>query len=91
MRKLIVEDRILEADDIRYNTRERDIEVTTIAFQRSLTVIIGTLWSALVSRYWWPFTARRELRMGISEYVNRINQGEVADTQLLSGFILPIL
>lgn len=53
----------------RYNTRERDIEVTTIAFQRSLTVIIGTLWSAVVSRYWWPFTARRELRMGISEYV----------------------
>ena len=54
----------------RYNTRERDIEVTTIAFQRSLTVIIGTLWSAVVSRYWWPFTARRELRMGISECVD---------------------
>jgi hypothetical protein len=40
-----------------------------IAFFRSVTVIIGVLWSAIVSRYWWPFTARRELRMGISEYV----------------------
>jgi hypothetical protein len=61
----------------RYNTRERDIEVTTIAFQRSLTVIIGTLWSAVVSRYWWPFTARRELRMGISEYVHPLCSGSM--------------
>jgi hypothetical protein len=64
----------------RYNTRERDIEVTTIAFQRSLTVIIGTLWSAVVSRYWWPFTARRELRMGISEYVHPLYSGLVLMT-----------
>ena len=79
MRKL---SRTLEVSKLmdRYNTRERDIEVTTIAFQRSLTVIIGTLWSAVVSRYWWPFTARRELRMGISEYVHPVYSGLVLMT-----------
>jgi hypothetical protein len=53
----------------RYNKRDHDYTVVQIAFFRSVTVIIGVLWSAIVSRYWWPFTARRELRMGISEYV----------------------
>ncbi|GFZ50881.1 hypothetical protein JCM24511_08639 [Saitozyma sp. JCM 24511] len=52
-----------------YNKRDHDYTVVQIAFFRSVTVIIGVLWSAIVSRYWWPFTARRELRMGISEYV----------------------
>lgn len=51
-----------------YNSRERDISVEWIALHRSLSVVIGVLWAAFVSRYWWPFTARRELRMSISDF-----------------------
>jgi hypothetical protein len=51
----------------RYNSRERDVSALSIAFHRSTSVIIGVIWAAVVSRYWWPFTARRELRMGLSE------------------------
>lgn len=51
-----------------YNTRTRgDVTVELIAYRRSTSVIVGVLWAAIVSRYWWPFTARRELRMGLSE------------------------
>ena len=50
-----------------YNQRDRNQTVVQIAFHRSTSVIIGVIWSAIVSRYWWPFTARRELRMGLSE------------------------
>ena len=53
-----------------YNSRERDYPVWRIAIFRSATVIIGALWAAIVSRYWWPITARRGLRLGISEYVS---------------------
>ncbi|EIW68238.1 hypothetical protein TREMEDRAFT_32574, partial [Tremella mesenterica DSM 1558] len=55
-----------------YNSRQREDEfsvtVTSIAFHRSTSVIIGVVWAAIVSRYWWPFTARRELRMGVSDF-----------------------
>ncbi|WVO14425.1 hypothetical protein L204_102058 [Cryptococcus depauperatus] len=52
-----------------YNTRSRgDTTVEVIAFRRATSVIVGLLWAALVSRYWWPFTARRELRMGLSDF-----------------------
>ena len=52
---------------VRYNQRDRKVTVSQIAFHRSSSVIIGVIWAAIVSRYWWPFTARRELRMGVSE------------------------
>jgi hypothetical protein len=52
---------------ISYNSREKDLTVFSIAYHRSTSVIIGVIWAAVVSRYWWPFTARRELRMGLSE------------------------
>ncbi|OXG16573.1 hypothetical protein C361_04943 [Cryptococcus neoformans Tu259-1] len=52
-----------------YNTRTRgDVTVELIAYRRSTGVIVGVLWAAIVSRYWWPFTARRELRMGLSDF-----------------------
>ncbi|WVQ80167.1 hypothetical protein IAT38_002272 [Cryptococcus sp. DSM 104549] len=53
-----------------YNTRLREESSTVemIAFRRSTSVIVGVLWAAIVSRYWWPFTARRELRMGLSDF-----------------------
>nr|XP_031864022.1 uncharacterized protein CI109_000666 [Kwoniella shandongensis]KAA5531094.1 hypothetical protein CI109_000666 [Kwoniella shandongensis] len=53
-----------------YNVRDRadDVTVEQIAFQRSAAVIIGVVWAAIISRYWWPFTARRELRLGLSDF-----------------------
>nr|XP_018261601.1 uncharacterized protein I303_06041 [Kwoniella dejecticola CBS 10117]OBR83759.1 hypothetical protein I303_06041 [Kwoniella dejecticola CBS 10117] len=52
-----------------YNVRNQyDITVEQIAVQRSAAVIIGVLWAAAVSRWWWPFTARRELRLGLSDF-----------------------
>ncbi|KAK8854671.1 hypothetical protein IAR55_003410 [Kwoniella newhampshirensis] len=53
-----------------YNVRDRadDVTVEQIAFQRSTAVIIGVIWAAMISRYWWPFTARRELRLGLSDF-----------------------
>ncbi|ORY35739.1 hypothetical protein BCR39DRAFT_511847 [Naematelia encephala] len=51
-----------------YNQRDRDLTVASIAFHRAASVIIGVVWAAIVSRYWWPFTARRELRIGLSDF-----------------------
>ncbi|WVQ95062.1 hypothetical protein IAU59_002154 [Kwoniella sp. CBS 9459] len=52
-----------------YNVGSRiNLTVEQIAVQRSAAVIIGVLWAAVVSRWWWPFTARRELRLGLSDF-----------------------
>ncbi|WWC90598.1 uncharacterized protein L201_005534 [Kwoniella dendrophila CBS 6074] len=52
-----------------YNVRNKyNFTVEQIAVQRSAAVIIGVLWAAVVSRWWWPFTARRELRLGLSDF-----------------------
>ncbi|OCF31531.1 hypothetical protein I316_06730 [Kwoniella heveanensis BCC8398] len=52
-----------------YNVGSRaNVTVEQIAVQRSTAVIIGVLWAAAVSRWWWPFTARRELRLGLSDF-----------------------
>ncbi|KAL7419461.1 hypothetical protein Q5752_006299 [Cryptotrichosporon argae] len=51
-----------------YNQREGDLTPFTIAYRRSTSVILGVVWAAIVSRYWWPYTARRELRIGLSDF-----------------------
>lgn len=52
-----------------YNLREseKDLSPLEIAVRRSTSVITGVIWAGVVSRYWWPYTARRELRMGLGE------------------------
>ncbi|WVQ72114.1 hypothetical protein IAR50_001659 [Cryptococcus sp. DSM 104548] len=50
-----------------YNSRG-EVSVELIAFRRSTSVIVGVIWAGLVSRYWWPFTARQEFRMGLSDF-----------------------
>lgn len=50
-----------------YNIREKDISVLEIAIHRALAVTAGVLWAALVSRFWWPSEARRELSKGLGE------------------------
>lgn len=53
-----------------YNLREKDLSAVEIAYRRTTGVSVGVIWAAIVSRWWWPYTARRELRMGLGEYVS---------------------
>lgn len=50
-----------------YNLRQKDISVVHIALHRALSVIVGVVWAAFVSRFWWPAEARRELGKALSE------------------------
>lgn len=54
-----------------YNIRQRDISVFEIAYHRAVAVTVGVVWAAVVSRYWWPAEARRELSRALGEYVYR--------------------
>lgn len=40
-----------------------------VAVRRAAAVTVGVVWANIVSRYWWPIEARRELMSGLSEYV----------------------
>ncbi|KZT29097.1 hypothetical protein NEOLEDRAFT_1154149 [Neolentinus lepideus HHB14362 ss-1] len=51
-----------------YNIRQRDVPVLYIAFHRSVAVIIGVVWAFLVSRFWWPAEARRELSKALGDF-----------------------
>lgn len=52
-----------------YNRREEDVEAFTVGWQRMLSIIIGTCWAGVVSNVIWPYAARKELRLGLSEWV----------------------
>jgi hypothetical protein len=45
----------------------KDISVINIALHRSVAVTVGVVWAGLVSRYWWPAEARRELGRALGE------------------------
>ena len=49
--------------------------VLDVALHRSIAVLAGVLWAALVSRFWWPAEARRELTKSLSElsFLHRSN------------------
>ncbi|KAF8325195.1 Fusaric acid resistance protein-like-domain-containing protein [Cantharellus anzutake] len=51
-----------------YNLRFEDQAVWQIALYRSCAVTIGVVWALIVSRWWWPSEARRELTNGLSEF-----------------------
>lgn len=51
-----------------YNVRQADVSVIDIAFHRSTAVIAGVLWAAIVSRFWWPSEARRELGRELGDF-----------------------
>lgn len=54
---------------ISYNLRERDLSVSQVAYYRALSVTAGVVWAAVISRFWWPAEARRELSKALGEYV----------------------
>ncbi|KAH9170931.1 hypothetical protein EDB89DRAFT_2071384 [Lactarius sanguifluus] len=51
-----------------YNSRQMDISVVNIAFHRSTAVTVGVVWAGLVSRFWWPSEARRELSKQLGDF-----------------------
>ncbi|KAF8906572.1 Fusaric acid resistance protein-like-domain-containing protein [Gymnopilus junonius] len=51
-----------------YHLRQKDASVIGIAFHRAIAVTAGILWAVLVSRFWWPSEARRELTKSLSEF-----------------------
>ncbi|TFK44661.1 Fusaric acid resistance protein-like-domain-containing protein [Crucibulum laeve] len=51
-----------------YNLRQKDVYVWDIAFHRAVAVTAGVLWAAVVSRFWWPAEARRELSRALGEF-----------------------
>lgn len=50
-----------------YNIREEEEDVIRLAMNRSISVTVGVVWAGLVSRYWWPTEARRELSRALGE------------------------
>ncbi|KAH9023559.1 hypothetical protein EDB83DRAFT_2429280 [Lactarius deliciosus] len=51
-----------------YNSRQMDISVVNIALHRSTAVTVGVVWAGLVSRFWWPSEARRELSKQLGDF-----------------------
>ncbi|KAG2154411.1 Fusaric acid resistance protein-like-domain-containing protein [Suillus bovinus] len=51
-----------------YNVRQAEVSVIDIAFYRSTAVTVGALWAAIVSRFWWPSEARRELSRELGDF-----------------------
>ncbi|KAF9258847.1 hypothetical protein L218DRAFT_974799 [Marasmius fiardii PR-910] len=51
-----------------YNLRVKDLSVIHVAEHRALAVTVGVVWAWLVSRYWWPSEARRELSRALGEF-----------------------
>lgn len=65
----ITNDHIIATDQTHssYNSRQKDVPVIEIALHRAVAVTIGVVWAAIVSRYWWPTEARRELSRALGE------------------------
>ncbi|ETW81116.1 putative aromatic acid exporter [Heterobasidion irregulare TC 32-1] len=51
-----------------YNTRLKDVSVIDVAFHRSVAVTVGVAWAFVVSRFWWPSEARRELSKALGDF-----------------------
>ncbi|KAF8993682.1 Fusaric acid resistance protein-like-domain-containing protein [Cyathus striatus] len=51
-----------------YNLRQKDIYVWDVASHRASAVTVGVIWAGVVSRFWWPTEARRELSKALSEF-----------------------
>ncbi|KAJ7049969.1 Fusaric acid resistance protein-like-domain-containing protein [Mycena amicta] len=51
-----------------YNLRQKELSPWDVAVNRALSVTIGVVWAALVSRFWWPAEARKELTKALGEF-----------------------
>lgn len=73
-----------------YNLRQKDISVVDIALHRATAVIVGVVWAWVVSRWWWPIEARRELGRALGEYVDFPAYMKSSDTNIHYSFCLNI-
>ncbi|KAL9940673.1 hypothetical protein V8E36_000161 [Tilletia maclaganii] len=55
-----------------YNLRITGIEVEQVAFHRTVAVIVGVLWASILNHIIWPFEARRELGLGVSDLLFKL-------------------
>ncbi|KAJ1028717.1 hypothetical protein NDA16_001883 [Ustilago loliicola] len=55
-----------------YNLRKTNIEVEQIAYQRTVSVIVGVLWATVLNQLVWPFEARRQLALGVSDVLFKL-------------------
>lgn len=55
-----------------YNLRKTEIEVEQIAYQRTVAVIVGVLWATVLNQLIWPFEARRQLALGVSDVLFKL-------------------
>ncbi|KAF8507480.1 Fusaric acid resistance protein-like-domain-containing protein [Hysterangium stoloniferum] len=51
-----------------FNLRDQEQSVVVIGIRRTTSVTIGVLWAFIVSHFWWPTEARRELGKALSEF-----------------------
>ncbi|KAF8143351.1 hypothetical protein K438DRAFT_1876211 [Mycena galopus ATCC 62051] len=51
-----------------YNLRQKEVSPVDVAVRRAIAVTVGVVWAALVSRFWWPAEARRELSKALGEF-----------------------
>ncbi|OCH91682.1 hypothetical protein OBBRIDRAFT_728270 [Obba rivulosa] len=50
-----------------YNVRRSDIAVIDVAIHRAVAVTVGVIWATIVSHYWWPVEARRQLSRALGD------------------------
>ncbi|PWZ00697.1 hypothetical protein BCV70DRAFT_160354 [Testicularia cyperi] len=55
-----------------YNLRKTEVEVDQIAIQRTISVVIGVLWATILNQLIWPFEARRQLALGVSDVLFKL-------------------
>jgi hypothetical protein len=56
-----------------YNDREtHNIDVTHLALQRCLSILVGVVFGLVATAYVWPYEARVELRKGVSDFLLRL-------------------
>ncbi len=55
-----------------YNLRKTEVEVEQIAYQRTVVVIVGVLWATVLKPAHWPFEARRQLALGVSDVLFKL-------------------
>ncbi|KAF9063974.1 Fusaric acid resistance protein-like-domain-containing protein [Rhodocollybia butyracea] len=69
------------------NRQDSDMSVVVIAYYRALSVTAGVIWAALVSRFWWPAEARRELSKALGDFC--LNVGWLYTRLVMSNSFTP--
>ncbi|KAG8975012.1 hypothetical protein FRB90_009653, partial [Tulasnella sp. 427] len=70
-----------------YNVRGTgEVDPVMVAIRRAAAVTVGVVWANIVSRYWWPIEARRELMSSLSDFC--LNLGWLY-TKLVETYSVP--